>query len=131
MGSEMCIRDRSYTVETLRDLRAERPDDELFFLMGADSVFDLPNWRSPEEICELATLAVVDRPGQRAIDFDALSDITTPERIDYFRKHIVPMPQLEISSSEIRERVAQKKSIRFQTPRAVEQYIAEEGLYTT
>jgi len=121
----------SYTVETLRALREERPDDELFFLMGADSLFDLPNWRSPEEICELATLAVVDRPGNRKIDFEVLSEIVSPERIEHFRSHVVPMPQLELSSSEIRERVAQKKSIRFQTPRAVEQFIVEESLYVT
>ncbi len=121
----------SYTVETLQALRAEQPTDELFFLMGADSLFDLPNWRSPEEICELATLAVVDRPGNRDVNFEVLSDIVSPERIEHFRKHVVRMPQLEISSSEIRRRVAGKKSIRFQTPRAVEQYIAEESLYVS
>lgn len=119
----------SYTVDTLRALREAQPNDELFFLMGADSLYDLPNWREPKEICELATIVVVDRPGSNPVDFDVLSKITTPERLDSFRSNLVTMPQLEISSSEIRQQVGSGRSIRFQTPRAVEKYIETAKLY--
>lgn len=119
----------SYTVDTLRVLREERPDDELFLLMGADSLYDLPNWRSPDQICDLAILAVTDRPGNRAIDFAVLEDVTTSDRIAIFQQHVLPMPQLDIRSSEIRRRVENRQTIRYQTPRAVEQYIATESLY--
>ena len=119
----------SYTVDTLRDLRAEQPNDELFFLMGADSLFDLPNWREPAEICKLATITVVDRPGSREVDFDVLRDVATADRIEHFKKNVVSMPQLDISSSGIRDRIASGKSIRYQTPRSVEQYLLTAKLY--
>lgn len=119
----------SYTVDTLEALHKERPDDELCFLMGADSLFDLPNWRAPERICELATIVVVDRPGSRPVSFEPLADVASEERIAIFQASITPMPQIDISSSEIRMRVAKGMSIRFQTPRAVEAYIREKSLY--
>lgn len=119
----------SYTIETLREIRAKQPDDELFFLMGADSLFDLPNWREPTEICELATIVVVDRPGANDVDYSVLESVTSTERIEHFRSHLVRMPQMDISSTELRERVKSDKSIRYQTPRAVEQYIRTAELY--
>lgn len=120
----------SYTVDTLEALHAEHPTDELFFLMGADSLFDLPNWREPKRICELATLAVVDRPGQPPLDFDVLGEIVSADRLAEIRDSCIPMPQMEISSTEIRRRVAAGCSIRYQTPRAVEEYIRAQGLYS-
>lgn len=119
----------SYTVDTLQALRDERPDDELFFLMGADSLFDVPNWRKPEKICELATLAVVNRPGSKPVDFQILSGVTSAARIQTFEQNQLEMPLVDISSSDIRARVAGGRTIRYQTPRAVEQYIATAGLY--
>lgn len=119
----------SYTVETLRQIQAEQPQDQLFFLMGADSLSDLPNWRDPSEICDLATIVVVDRPGSENVDYSVLEGVTTSERIDHFRLHLVAMPQLDISSTELRERIKHEKSIRYQTPRAVEQYIRTAELY--
>src|SRR5689334_2752563 len=53
----------SYSVETLEAIHADRPDDDLFFLIGADSLADLPHWRQPRRIAELATVVVVNRPG--------------------------------------------------------------------
>lgn len=119
----------SYTVETLRDLREDCPQDNLFFLMGSDSLLDLPNWRDPSEICELATIVVVERPGNPPVDFSVLSEITSSDRIAAFQESRVSMPQIDISSSAIRQRVATSRSIRFQTPRAVEQYIRTARLY--
>ena len=119
----------SFTVDTLKELRKERPDDELFFLMGADSLRDLPSWRQPEVICELAGLIVVRRPGSEQLNWDMLRDVTSPENILRYEDHAVEMPLIELSSTEIRQRVRKGRSIRYRTPRAVEKYIETAGLY--
>ncbi len=119
----------NYTVETLAHFQAEDPARELFFLMGAGMLRDLPNWRQPERICELAVPVVVRRPAFGPIDFRCLKTLARPERIEQMRSCRVEMPQIEISSSDLRRRVAEGLSIRYQTPRAVEEYIKSHGLY--
>ncbi|HEX5444475.1 MAG TPA: nicotinate-nucleotide adenylyltransferase [Pirellulales bacterium] len=119
----------SYTVDTLNELAGEAEQRELFLLLGADSLADLPSWREPARVCELATPVVVRRPGSATPDYDCLADLVSSERLAYFRRHQVEMPQIDLRSREIRRRVAAGLSIRFQTPRAVEQYIAAAQLY--
>jgi nicotinate-nucleotide adenylyltransferase len=119
----------SYTVETVREIHQRQPSAELFLLMGADTLYDLPNWREPAEVLRLATPVVVRRTGQAEPDFGCLAPFVGGERLAALAKHVVPMPLIEISSSEIRRRVAAGLSIRFQTPRAVEEYIRAQGLY--
>ncbi len=119
----------SYTVDTLSAVRARFPHAELFFLMGADSLEEFPTWRSPEQICELAIPMVVRRPGSAPPDVSALSAYLTADRLQQARDCRVDMPLIELSSTEIRRRVAAGCSICFQTPRAVEQYIKSAGLY--
>jgi nicotinate-nucleotide adenylyltransferase len=119
----------SYTVETLNAAAHERPDAELFLLMGADMLADLPNWREPAEILRLATPLVVRRAGQSDPDFACLAPFLPPKRLSELRRQVVPMPLIEISSSDLRRRVAAGQSIRFQTPRAVEEYIRTHNLY--
>ncbi len=99
----------TYTVDTLAALSAENPQRELLFLMGADSLADLPNWRQPKRICELAILAVVRRAGQ-AVDYSRLADLVPAERLELFRRHQVEMPAMELSSHDIRERVGAGKA---------------------
>ncbi len=118
----------SYTVDTLRQLAAEDASRELFLLLGADSLADLPNWRDPAEICALAIPTVVRRAGQ-AIDYAPLAPLVAPERLELFRRHEVEMPLVELSSRELRSRIARGLGIRYRTPRAVEQYIAANHLY--
>jgi len=120
----------SYTVDTLRALRDEFPEAELFLLVGADMLHDLPQWREARAICEIAVPLAVGRPDMGRPDFDCLAPVASPERIALFRRHRVAMPQIELSSSAIRRRVAQGLSIRYQTPRAVEKYIQTHGLYS-
>lgn len=119
----------NYTVDTLAEVRAARPGDELYFLLGADSLADLPQWREPGRICELAQLLVVRRPGAPEPDFACLEKIVAPQRLAEIRKRVVDMPGVDLSSTDLRSRVAQGRSIRFQTPRAVEKYIEAQGLY--
>lgn len=119
----------SYTVDTLRHFRQEDPDGELFFLLGADMLHDLPHWREAAEVCQLAIPIVVRRAGFEEPDFGCLADLAAPARIELFRQHRVDMPEIQLSSSEIRRRVAAGESIRYRTPRAVERLIQTQGVY--
>lgn len=119
----------NYTAETLAALQESNPGNELFFLMGADSLVDLPTWKEPARICSLSTLVVVRRPGMAAIDFAPLTAILPPSAIDSIQQHIVEMPRVDLSARELRARVSAGNSIRYRTPRAVEKYIETQGLY--
>ena len=119
----------SYTVDTLRHVREEYPEGEPFLLVGADMLHDLPHWREADQICRLAIPVVVSRPGPGQPNFDCLAGLAPPERIALVRHHEVDMPQIELSSKEIRRRAAEGLSIRYQTPRAVEKYIETHQLY--
>jgi nicotinate-nucleotide adenylyltransferase len=119
----------SYTVDTLAELKAAEPSRDLFFMLGADMLADLPHWREPRRICELALPVVVRRGGAAEPDFACLADFVALARLTEIRQLLVPMPRIELSSREIRYRVANGMSIRYQTPRAVEKYIETKGLY--
>ena len=119
----------NYTVETLTHLKDEDPTGELFFLLGADMLADLPHWRNASRVCELAVPVAVRRPGAGPIDFACLGDIVSPERIELIRRHQVEMPEMGVSGTDLRQRIASGQSIRYRVPRAVEMYIASHGLY--
>jgi len=119
----------SYTVDTLKAVQRDRPDDELFLLIGADSLVDLPTWRDPRRICELATIATVGRPDCPPPNYSPLAEFVEPSRGDEARRCHVEMPLVGISSRDLRRRAAEERSLRYQVPRAVEQYIAHTGLY--
>ena len=119
----------NFTVETLAHFAVEDPTRELFFLMGADALFDLPNWREPAEICRLAVPLVVRRSGQAEPDFGVLAGLVSPERLQLIAASQVEMPRVELSATDIRRRVAAGQSIRYRTPRAVEKYIETHGLW--
>jgi nicotinate-nucleotide adenylyltransferase len=121
----------SYTVETLQTLRDQDPTRELFFLMGADSLLDLPNWKEPQRICELAMPVVVNRAGAAPPDYSRLAEIVSPQRMTEIAELRVEMPIIGLSSREIRQRVAAGLGIRYRTPRAVEKYIETHKLYRT
>ena len=116
----------SYTVATLRELHARRPGDDLTFIVGGDMAASLPEWQAPEEIVSLARLGVVERSGDvRASIAGRVAAVDgAGERVDY-----VTMPRLDISSTDIRARVAAGRPIRWLVPAPVAGYIAEHGLY--
>lgn len=119
----------SFTVDTLAAIHEREPGAELFLLMGADTLEDLPNWREPRRILELATPAVVHRAGGAAPKFEAIAGLVSPERLRAIQACQVEMSAMGISSTEIRRRVAEGRSIRYMTPRAVEKAITVRGLY--
>lgn len=119
----------SYTVDTLQQLHDEDPQRELFLLMGADALLDLPTWRQPQRICRLAWPVVVRRGGFPEPDYSPLAALVEPVRLAEIQALQVEFPRIDLSSREIRRRVAAGRSIRYQTPRAVERYIETHGLY--
>jgi nicotinate-nucleotide adenylyltransferase len=121
----------NYTIDTLRGFHQSEPDAELFFLLGADMLHDLPNWREVERVCEMATIVAVRRVGSPEPDFACLAHLVSKERLDRFRQYAVEMPAMGLSGTEIRRRVRAGLSIRYMTPRAVEKFIETHGLYRT
>lgn len=119
----------NYTVDTLRYFKNSLLDSELYLIVGADMFNDLIHWKQAEEVCNLATPIVACRPGASAPYFESLSQIVPQKRLELFRRFLVSMPQMEFSSTNIRERIAEGKSIRFFTPYTVESYIAARNLY--
>lgn len=119
----------SYTVETIRWFRAQFPQAELFLLVGADMLNDLPNWREAGEICRLAQTVGVRRGGSAPPSLESLVPLLPPERLEWLKNNRVDMPEVALSSSEIRHRVRRGRSIRFWVPKAVEQYILHHKLY--
>lgn len=119
----------SYTVTTLEKLHGDAPGRELFLLLGADSIHDLPTWREPKRILELATIVAVNR-GRETFDEQAVRQHLTAQLGDIDpRICVVSMPGIDISATEIRSRVQQGLSIRYQVSRAVEAYILEHSVY--
>ncbi len=111
----------SYSVDTLESIRQERAEAELFFLLGADSLTQFHLWKQPERICELVTLVVIQRPGSDPPVVCTESISRLPE--SGVRMVACAAPLIDISSSDIRDRVRSGRSIRYRTPRAVEEYI--------
>jgi nicotinate-nucleotide adenylyltransferase len=114
-----------YSVETLEAIGRDHPDDELFFLIGADSLADLPSWREPERVAQLATIVVVNRPGIEEVERDRLPDLGPGSRPSEW----VAIPPVGIASSDLRRRLAEGRSVRYMVPRGVEAYIEAHGLY--
>ena len=115
----------SYTSDTLAILAHDLAPATLVFLMGEDSLRDLPTWHEPARIAALAELGVARRPG---VDVDIAAVIrAVPEVRD--RIHLVPVPLIGVSSTDIRLRVAAGAPISYQVPPAVERYIRSTGLY--
>jgi len=115
----------SYTADTLESLNAQLEPVNLVFLMGEDSLRDLPTWHAPSRILRAARLAVAGRPGIET-DLDSIVEAlpAISGRID-----VVPIGELAISSSDIRQRVAADETISGLLPPAVERYIADHHLY--
>lgn len=107
----------SYTIDTLRELQRAGAE-ELFVVLGSDAAQSLPSWDRSEELCELAKVVVVDRPGA--------TGKTPPPGWDWFS---VEAPRLEVSSSDIRARVVDGRPLDYLLTTPVISYIREHGIY--
>ncbi len=109
----------TYTIDTLRDLRTERPDDEMFFITGADALAQILSWKDADELFSLAHFIGVTRPGH------VLSDKGLP--VD--RVTLQEVPAMAISSTDCRERVVRGEPVWYLVPDGVVQYINKYSLY--
>ncbi len=107
----------SYTIDTLKELKARHPQSKFFLLMGGDNLRTFHRWKDPQGILKLAGLVILNRPG---------FDKNYPKRWPYVK---INMPAVDISSSDIRHRLKTKKSIWYLTPKAVIRYIKRYKLY--
>lgn len=109
----------TYTIDTLRDLTAQRPGTDLFFITGADALAQILSWKDSDEIFELAHFIGVTRPGH------LLDDAGLPQD----RVSLMEVPAMAISSTDCRARVAKGEPVWYLVPDGVVQYIGKYGLY--
>lgn len=116
----------SYTVDTISILQEQLGQEtEMFFIMGLDSLSELLTWHQPQRLIRLCRLVAVSRPG---FEID-LAELETSVRGITSRVDIIDMPEVDISSSELQQRVRDGLPIKYQVPEEVERYIMEHGLY--
>jgi nicotinate-nucleotide adenylyltransferase len=113
----------TFTIDTLRDLSAQLPDTDLFFITGADALADIFTWRDADELFELANFVGCTRPGY-SMDPATLSAIPSD------RVTMVEIPALAISSTDCRERKRRGEPVWYLVPDGVVQYIAKHDLYS-
>jgi nicotinate-nucleotide adenylyltransferase len=113
----------TYTIDTLRDLKAQLPDDDLYFVTGADALTEIFSWRDADELFALARFVGCTRPGSE-MDAETLRSIPA-ERVT-----MLEIPALSISSSDCRERQHQGLPVWYLVPDGVVQYITKHNLYS-
>ena len=116
----------SYTVETLRRLKSSRPDDELFLIIGGDTLRELPTWREIGAILDLCRVVTIARPGVNKIQMQPAQPAPWPEKL---MADVIAGHQMDVSSTDIRERIIRGRSIRYLVPDAVAAYIAAWKLF--
>jgi nicotinate-nucleotide adenylyltransferase len=116
----------TYTVDTLKALRdIHGPQTELYFITGADAVWDIVTWKEASSFAELCTFIAATRPGY---DLEA-AEQQHPNTAENVRIEFVEVPALAISSTDIRQRVSERRPIRYLLPETVSAYVAKHGLY--
>ena len=114
---------KSYAVDTLEELQVAQPA-EYWFIVGADALKDLKDWKNPDRLLKLCRLAVAVRPPQTEADVRARIPEEYKDRID-----LVHMPPMEIASFDIRDRIAREKTLGTMVPEPVLRYIRQNELY--
>jgi nicotinate-nucleotide adenylyltransferase len=129
-----------YTVDTVRRFRREHPHDHIYFIVGADQFLEIPTWKNYESLLDLCDFIIASRPGFR---IDALRLVVPPEKLGrsslandpqkiVLRKsviHLLTTVSSHVSSTEVRERLEEQKSIHGLVPARVEEYILGQALY--
>lgn len=113
----------SYTIDTIKELKSIYPHFSFSFVIGGDMIEYLPHWHKVEELLTMVRFLGLERPG-----FSLTPKNELEEKL-FKQVELIPMPQLEISSSQIREWIKMGRTIRYLVPFYVEQYIKENNLY--
>ena len=123
---ELSREEDTYTVITLEILKEMDPDDEFFFIVGSDTLFQMEKWYRPQDVFRLATIL----SSSRNISDPALNDQMAVLREKYGAKVVnLYMPNIDISSTDIRDKVKHQMSVKYFLPDPVIRYISERGLY--
>ncbi|HAE92358.1 nicotinate-nucleotide adenylyltransferase [Tissierella praeacuta] len=116
----------TYTIDTIMELRREYREDEIYFIIGSDILFELEKWKGFEELISLCKFILLYRSGQE----DSINKKIKDLKISYNIKiEKVKSPLIEISSTEIRNRIKNRLSIKYLVPESVEEYIFKYNLY--
>ena len=119
----------SYSIDTILELKAKPgAGAEIYFIVGPDALAEFPKWKEPAQLMGICQVVGIGRPKHTQVDLRKL-ERSVPGASQ--RIVLVDVPQIEISSTDIRRRVAQGLSIRYLVPEAVEKYIAEHRLYVS
>jgi nicotinate-nucleotide adenylyltransferase len=122
----------SYTLQTVRQFQNQYgPDVEIHWLIGADSIKDLPYWYQIEKLIDECCLSVMPRPGYDIPDFTEFDKLWGNARIEKLRRNVVKTPLINISSTEIRDRLAKGLDVKDMLHPAVAEYIRQHRLYQT
>jgi nicotinate-nucleotide adenylyltransferase len=117
----------TYTADTLKLLTSKHPNTEYYFIVGADSLLQMPQWKDPQTVFRLSTIAAA---GRNHLSEDILNQQIRGLKEEYDARIILlQMPDLEISSADIRDRIADGKSVRYYLPEQVTVYIKCHGLF--
>ena len=120
----------SYTIDTVRRLQGSLGrESDLFWLIGSDMLPDLNTWHKAGELVDLINITVLTRPGHDQPDLSSLRDTLTDAQIERIKANIIQVPLIDISSTDIRQRLGRNQSVRYFLPCAVLEYIAQHHLY--
>ncbi len=120
----------SFTLDTVRHFRRLYPEDiKIYWLIGADSIAELAGWHEIKQLVEECTIVTAARPGFETGNLSALDAVLEENQVSRIRQHILDIPQIDISSTDIRDRVRQGQSIRYLVPAPVAEYIHKHRLY--
>ncbi|MCP4594122.1 MAG: nicotinate-nucleotide adenylyltransferase [bacterium] len=127
---DLCREGPSYTIDTVGHLQSTLGDGtELYWIIGADWLMELGTWRRSEELVEACTVVTAARPGWERPDLSGLAPKLSEVQIAKLGEHILDSPQIDISATDIRARVAAGRSIRYLVPESVRYYIEMLRLY--
>lgn len=117
----------TYTSDTLKQLKAEQPENSFYFILGADCLYSMENWYRPEEIFSSCTILAAVRDNLELSDLEEkAASLRKRFNAEIFLLHL---PRIDISSTDIRERIKAGKNIRYMVPDAVRDYILQNDLY--
>jgi nicotinate-nucleotide adenylyltransferase len=119
----------SYTVDTLAELHRSKSEDDFWLLIGSDTLGDLGSWHERQRLPELAGLLVMPRPGHAVPGVERVRQELAIASNAELRMEVLEVPQIDISSRDLRRRASAGRSLRYLLPRAVEVYIREKHLY--
>ena len=120
----------SFTIDTLEEIQKRKPNDELFLIIGGDSALEFSTWKDSAKIASLATIIVRIRPGViMPTEQEFISQLGKELGVQPKVIFVAGPPYLDVSSSLLKERISNNKSIRYLLPRAVEVYIQQKKLY--